>query len=400
MKDKTDVRVTHEPLTYSPTSPWSFFRDHVAYASVRDREAGRRLGNHAREMVHELQQSSAQGLAARAQIRESYREHSDGEKRMDADLLSAYEGRAASTTGVTSLGAFVTPVYLDAQWAEYSGENSVYTDQTMKLPLPDYGMVIHVPAFSAPGSAGFVIENATVPNVDPVTLDRTATLSAVSTEVDISQQMNDRAFSSGGSYDAIVGLQLREQLNEAVNRRILQRVFAISPTVPASGSTYSNAVFYQDVSALRESVKDAPGVKAHPTHLFTTYDLYNFVSRQTDATTGRPLMVPSSWPYPKPNIGTDQDDRDWGFTGTVLPGPLFWYFDDCIPSNGSNTQLLVSRPDKTLTWIGTPALRVFPQTVAGSLKVVIQLYTYVTSMSRFDGANATLSSAAYPLTAK
>lgn len=399
MSTETDVSVT-EHQTYGPNSPWSFFADHSAWALNRNADAGQRLGAHAREMTYEMQHGTPQGDAVYRQLRESYRDVEDGETRLRLDVARAYEQRVAATTGPTSLGAFVTPVYLIDQWAEFSGENRVFTDQTLQLPLPEFGTTVNVPAFIAPASAGLVAENSTVPYLDPVSTYLTDTLTAVSAEVDISQQFHDRGFNSGGSIDTVVSLQLREQLDEAINRRVLQRVFANAPTVPAASGATFNSTFYQDLASLRESVKDTAGVKTHATHLFTTYDMFNYVSRQTDASTGRPLIVPDTWPYAKPKIGTSQDDPDWGFTGVVLPGPLFWYFDDCIPAAGSNTQLLVSRPDKTLTWVGTPILRVFPQTIAGNLKIVIQLYTYVAAISRFAGANATLSSGVYPLSAK
>jgi hypothetical protein len=141
--------------------------------------------------------------------------------------------------------------------------------------------------------------------------------------------------------------------------------------------------------------------------VFTTSDLYSFVTRQVDATTNRPVVVPTFAPGLPLSNGADdgwQGDNPrpaWSrFTGSVLPGGILWFTDDAIPASGSNTQLLVSAPDESVVLCESdPVLSVFPETFAGNLTALATLRCYVAAVLRHASGTAVVTGAAYPLTA-
>jgi len=170
-------------------------------------------------------------------------------------------------------------------------------------------------------------------------------------------------------------------------------------------SSYSTKNLYQDIAAAREKLTDTAGTRLRPTHFFTTSDLYSYATRQVDATTERPIVVPQFAPgFPISNGADDgpQGDADrpkWArFTGTVLPGGVLWFTSDAIPAVGTTTrtQLIVSAPDQAITLCeGVPILSSFVETIANELKVVVNLREYVAAVTRHAAGTAVITSGAY-----
>ncbi len=169
-------------------------------------------------------------------------------------------------------------------------------------------------------------------------------------------------------------------------------------SVTESSGTFSLANFYQDLSAAREVLYDTAGTRVVPTHVFTTADLYGYISRQLDGNQ-RPLIIPMF--SPGNPLWPDENVAAWKqFTGTVLPGTVMWFVDQGIQPVGSNTMIIVSRPETIVTFEGPdPILRAIPQTLAGNLQSVLQLYNYVAAVPRYPSATAYVTGAAYPTTA-
>ncbi len=388
LRDLPGVRVKSEPRTYQLDSPHSFFRDlatqTLAPYATNDGGASERLARHGQEVRSEIDRRSPEGLRAVAELRESTRT-------ADASRHREHFEQRAGSTSQSSLGAFVTPQFVIEQWAAFAGINRVFANQTLLLPLPEFGLTVHVPRFTAAASAGAQAggENSALANQDPTGGDLSADLFTVAGEVTISQQVHDRGYRGGGAYDLVLGQQIKEQLDESGERYALQQVVQVATSVAASASTFSLQSFYGDVALARNSVNDTAGVRLRPTHVFTTSDLHSYVTRVFD-TTNRPAVVPTH--ASAPTAG----DADAGYTGLVLPGSLGWWTSDAIPASGSNTKIIVSRPDRVLFWEGEPTLRSFPETTGQNLSVRVQLYNYVACIPRIPGATAYVTSNAYP----
>jgi HK97 family phage major capsid protein len=394
MSDKTDARVVHEPRIYSARSPHSYFRDVAALATgdARTRLAARRrLNQYEGEVVAEIDRDSAEGRRAMRTIREATRQDDvSAHEQSVRDLLHAAETRTADSTATNSFGAFVTPIYVNEHWQPFSGQNRVFTDQTMILPLPDYGMSVHVPSFQSAASAGTVTENAATATAIPTGADLTLPINPVAGQVLISQQLSDR---SGGAYDIVLGKQLNEQLDESINRYVLQQAIQSAIVIPASAAATFIEAFYGDVATGRSKITDTAGVTSRATHVFTTADFHSYVTRILD-NQQRPIVTPTFAPG-APIIRDDESDRWWGFTGVVLPGALLWFADTLIPPSGANTRVVVSNPSTILTWEGTPTLSVFDQTQGNQLSTVVSLSSYVACLQRSPAATAVVTGPNY-----
>jgi hypothetical protein len=387
--------VTSEPRTYSREGEHSFFVDvarlALGPADEGYRAAKARIDRHGIEVGHEMRANSREGRVARAQLRELTRtEDRDAHRRAFTDE----ETRAASTA---SMAGFVTPVYVLDQWAAYRDVQRTFADQLDRQGLPEYGLAVHVPSFaSAASEAQQSPENSAGSETDPSGADHTTTVKTIEGHVTIAQQLHDRGMTGGGSFDLVVGRQLRQHYDQQVDAYALAQALSGAGAV-AGQSTFGFAGFYQDLASCREKLTDAAGVRLRPTHVFTTSDLHSYATRQVDATTNRPVVVPQF--APGVPLWDDGDDSKWaGFTGTVLPGAALWFTDDSIPASGSNTQLVVSRPDTILAFEGAPVLRAFEETDAAQLSVVVQLYGYACVLPRYPKATAVATGNAYATT--
>lgn len=406
-----DIRVTREPRTYTVDGPYSWFMD-VAKAGF-DADARARLREHAREVVYEMDHNTPEGRAAEAAIREQTRvgnavDHQrrvrETRQRALEERVRGVEHRVDATTAAASLGTFVTPAYVLEQWAPFRGVHRTFADQTTILPVPKYGMAVHIPALTTTASAGVQPsgENTSVAETVPSGNDLTTPMQVFTGQITISQQLYDRGFHdseyNGGAFDVVAGEQVRQQLNETINRYVLQQALNGATQVAASATTFSLASFYGDVGDLRNKLTDTSGVRIRASHIFTTSDLYSFVTRQLDANS-RPVLLPQFNPGPPAILDGTQHQKWWGFTGTVLPGILFWFVDDTIPAQGSNTQIIVSNPTKIVLFESDPLSFAYPQTLGNQLSVVVGMRSYVAAIPRYPGATAVVTGNAYPTSA-
>jgi hypothetical protein len=381
----TDAVITSEPRTYGAANPeHSWFQD-VALSCVNQPgsdQARARLRRHAEEVDVEIRARSREGL--RAQRERQFR------------ALRA-EQRVGGATSSTIAG-FTTPVWLTELWAAYRSPDRSFANQTFRVPLSPYGLQVNVPSFSSPANAiQQAAENQGDGSVTPAGADLQQPVTTQLGSVVLSQQLHDRGGASGLGFDQIVGLQLKSQLDAAVDIYVINQALAGASTI-TDNTAYSNANFYADIAKAREGLTDTAGVRLRATHVFSTSDLYSFVSRQVD-TSNRPIFLPDRSAEPWSNLAEHGDSAGDGWLGHVLPGNLAWFSDDNIPASGTNTQIIVSRPQEVVTFEAEPIVYSYEQTYANSLAVVVGLREYVAAVARFPKAHSIITGTAYPLTA-
>lgn len=419
-RSKSDLRVVSEPRVYALDSPHSYYLDSILVAidpmALTHRSAHERLSRYGVEVAHEIEARSTEGLRAERVLRERTRvDDVDTHERRFSERLR--ETRALTTAGGVTVAAsssasvFVPPAFLQAEYALWRGVYRTFADQCHQLPLPAYGMQAYLPYFAATDAAAQQTELAGVSETDPTTGLQGSPVVTIAGQLTITQQLNDR-FSGGGAADMIFARDLAQRLAEKVDVFTLNQVITGGATVPGSSSLTANSLkeVYGDLSKGREQITDTAGVRLRPTHLFTTYDLYSYVS-DIMSSTGQPMVMPQFAPGLPPTnlVGADDGQNGGGempkwarFTGTVLPGGLYWFTDDNIPASGSNAQLLVSAPDQAVVLMESPepVLMVSPQTYAGQLSIVVSLYEYAAAITRHASGTAVISGNAYPTTAK
>jgi hypothetical protein len=265
-------------------------------------------------------------------------------------------------------------------------------------------MKAYVPVWTTGTTATSQTEGGSVSDSSPVGALEGASVETATGQVKVSQQLSDRGYTGGGSFDILLGKQLLQQLDERIDIIVLAKAIENGEAVTGQ-ATYSTKGLYQDIAAGREKLTDTAGVRLRPTVLFTTSDLFSFASRQVDATTERPVFTPRWAPGLPLSNGADdgpQSDKPrpaWSrFTGVVMPGGLLYFTDDNIPTIGTTTRtpLIISAPDEAIILCeGEPILTSYPQTLATTLQVIVNLRSYVAVITRHAAGTAVVSSAAY-----
>jgi hypothetical protein len=383
--------VTNEPRVYGPGSPNSFFLDAIDSVVRSDFGAVSRLERHFAEVTKEIERGSEEGRRALAERTSDLRGSMPSASRDERER----EARAGTSS---SMSGFTTPQYILKEFATYRGGQRAFADQCMDIPLPDVGLAVNIPDFSGNASAGVQpTEGTSIVDTDPTTGNLTEPIRTIAGQITASQQLIDRGANQGYTFDLFLYAQLRQNYDQSVDNYVLGKAIVNGRSIVEAAGSFSFASFYQDLADAREGLEDTAGNRLIPTHVFTTPDLYSFATRQVDDG-HRPILIPTF--APGNPLWPDDDTVAWEqYTGTVLPGNLLWFVDENVPANGSNTQIVVSRPSTIVLMEGdVPTVRVFPETLAENLQAIVQLYNYVCCIPRYPSATATVTGAAYPTT--
>jgi HK97 family phage major capsid protein len=385
--------ISYEPRVYSPAFPeHSFLLD---LATISDpthpdhRAAAERLARHGHECAVEAQKASAEGR----RVRRAWREGCRTENAAISERNSVDEEIRALSTGSTSAGAFVSPYYLVSEWAAYRGAYRAFVDQCRGIPLPPYGMKISLPSFTSTASAASQTELSGVSETDPSGAYLSTSIVTLTGQITASQQLYDRGGQDGLAFDKIAGLQIKEQLDAAIDTYVLTQALAGAGTVSDSAG-FSITNLFADLATAREQSQDAAGVRLKATHCFMTTDLAGHVQSQVD-TANRPIVTPEFTAEPYASLLAKGDPKGLGWSGIILPGALALFEDNSIPASGANTQIVVARPQEILVFEGDPIPFAYPETLAGSLAVVIGLRVYIGCIVRWAKSVQSISGNAY-----
>lgn len=405
------TRITHEPRTYALHSRHSYYADVVAAAQPDipgTQDARARLARYECELGVEMARGSKEGQRAERIIRARVRTgDAEEDQRRATKLLNEIRGfgtdGGVSASSPGQAAPFVSPAFLLDEWAPFRGAARSFADQCLLLPLPAFGMRVYVPFFSTEPKVGEQTEGGSVAETEPATeLEPSATVATITGQITGTQQLHDRGGTGGGATDIIIGKQLQEQLDAAVDLYVLN--LAIEKGSAVSGeATYSTKGLYKDLSLAREKITDTAGTRLRPTHLFTTSDLYSYATDQVD-TAERPILQPQFVPGFPLAVGADSHDEShklprWSrFTGTVLPGGVLWFTDDSIPLEGTTTRtrLIVSAPaDAIILMEDEPVLSVFLETKGDKLQTILNLREYAAGVTRHSAGTSIVSGGAY-----
>ena len=403
-----------EPRTYGIDSPFSFYAD--LYNRYDNDTAQSRLNEHAREVAYEVVKGSPEGRRAERVMRSSVRSfdeyrHRENVKAMLEEVRAlATGGGATASAGGGGAAAFVPPFGLESHWAPYRARERSFADQCWILPLPSFGMHGYIPAFITPGmAASLQTEGSSLEESVPGTALEGSEVKTASGKLTITKQLLDRAFGHGGNIDVVIGQSLRAQVEEQADVYALTQ--ALTNGREYSGSaTFKFVTFYEDLQKARAELADQAGTRLRASHFFTTSDFYDYITGQYDKQE-RPMMTPQFMPGVPPasvvyNVDPNEESRWSRFTGTVLPGGVFWFTDDNIPNAGTttNTQLIVSAPQDAVVLLEdadcVTAVFEEPAATGGKMEVTVAEYKYVCPITRHASGTSSISSAAYPASNK
>ena len=407
--------VTSEPRVYGEDSPHSHYAD-IARTMMhpaqdrRHQEAAGRLGEWEHQVEREIHLGTKEGRAAIKQLQTEYRE---GGTRPDVAIETARQrgsvGLEEKRTGMTTGGgatasasggsgaAFVSPVFFLADYAPWREYGRAFADQCSKQGLPDYGMDVYIPAVTGPAGVASQTEGSGVNETDPTAGYLSTALSTLAGQVVVSQQLLDRA-GPGFSFDRMVFDQLNRDYAPKLDVLVLTGALANAGAVTYTSASFSvntaNGAggFYSKVSGAKSAIRTTAGTVLNPTHLFLQPSRWEFIAAWADGQ-ARPLVVPDyAGAVNAAAAGSsDGDEGIEGNTGYRLNG-LRVFTDANIPTPGTGAdQAVVADLNEVYVFEGNPVTRAVPQTLAGNLQVILQLYNYVGVIPRYQKAVQAIS---------
>ena len=403
------VAEVNEPTTYGPDSPNSYFADLARSFSPAFRghhEAVQRLTKASHEAAWEMVHGKPEARRSIERIlKEELRDNGDGAQRGLVNYRSMgqtgrSELRAGMDTTSASGGSFATPIYFINEYAPYRQPGRPFIDQCNKQPLPSYGMTVYLPhVTAAAGVASQASQNTGVQETDPTAGYLSANLTTEAGEVTVSQQLLDRA-GPGFEFDVLVFDQLNRAYAPVVDLFAINAALAGAGTISYTDTTgfhlnTTNGVggFTSKVAGAKSAIRKAAGTVLPPTHLFLTEDRWEYIEAWADSQ-GRPVVVPNfAGPYNALAAGSASGDADVveGRTGYKMAAlPVFTDLSLPAPTVG-NDQAIVANLDEVYVYEGTPVTRVLPQTLAGNLSVILQMYSYIAAIVRYPSGVQTVA---------
>jgi hypothetical protein len=414
--DGTDVQVTDEVTVYGEGSPSSYYADLSRRAlsgyTGNDGGAGERLARHAHQVEREYATGSKVGKVAEKQLRELCREFGavEAPKRM-ADLeargrtaledkpfemevrsgIATGGGATASASGGGG-AAFVTPFFL-SDYVPYRELGRPFIDQCNKQPLPPYGMEVYLPAVTGPAEEAEQTEGQGVAEKVIAAGFLAGGLITVAGQQVVTQQLLDRC-GPNFAFDRIIFDALERDYAPKADKYVLSKALEGATEQSWTGNSGAFVLVEKDASGGflgqiakgKANIRTAAGTILNPTHLFVTQNRWDYISAFGDSN-GRTL---ASADYQGPfnaaaGGSTDGDEGIEGVTGWRFGGlPVFQ--DGNIPNQGTTTQDQAVLGDLQEVWVfeGAAYTRVVPQTYAQNLQSLIQRWSYITCIKRYE----------------
>lgn len=363
----SDASVPSEEPVYHRHSEFSFFQD-----AMRARFDG--------------------DTAAQERLRRNNQQVFDARRR---------DGTFANPVGSSGAGQaadFVPPLYLQQDWIGIARAARPFADAVGHMPLPDNTNVIIFPKLAVGTSVGTQADNAPVVNSSVSTGNVQVPVITIAGQQDMSRQLLER---STPGFDVVINQDLTKAYHAAVDQQML----AGPGTAGAMEGILTNpnvlAIAYTDATpaASRLFPKIGNAIQQVHTNRFLPPSLivmhpsrWQWLLVAVD-TNGRPLVTPVAQ-GPMNALAQFGDQIPEGIVGSMLGLPVM--VDAQIPTNlgaGANQDaIIVTRADDQ--WLMEnpdryPLLKVFEETLSGTMTIRLQLYGYVAFTSeRFPKATA------------
>lgn len=414
---KADVQVADEPMVYGEGSPHSYFADLARCNSPQmfTPDAGERMARWSHQVEREVANDSKLGRQAHTQLREHFRTENGVEMRSKLEDVRSRgavaqeqkleqralaSGGGASATASGGGAAFVTPVFYVSDYAPYREFGRAFADQVNKQPLPEYGMNIYMPAVTGPAAVAAQTEGSGVTETDPSVGYLSAGLITEAGQVTLSQQLLDRA-GPNFAFDRLIFDQLQRDYAPKVDTYVLTQALANAAGKGFNWTGNAGAFvltvasgaggFYGQVAKAKATMRKTAGTVMNPTCLFLDPARAEFIQASSDSQ-GRPLVVPDyAGPVNAAEAGSATGDIGVeGFTGYRFNG-LRVFTDANIPAPATGAdQAIVAAPDQVYFYEGAQTTRVLPQTLGQNLQVILQLYSYIAVLVRYQSSVATI----------
>jgi HK97 family phage major capsid protein len=257
-------------------------------------------------------------------------------------------------------------------------------------------MEVYIPYVGGPaGIANQGSDGLPINETDPTFGYRSGSLQTEAGQVTVTQVLLDRA-GPGFSFDRMIFDQLNRAYAPVVDTYVLNQALLNATTQIWSGNagafdltvTSGSGGFYGQVSKAKAGIRTSAGTVLNPQHLFLYATRWEYIAAWSDSQ-GRPVVVPDyanafnavAAGNPSGDVGIE------GNTGYRFNG-LRAFTDQNIPLFGttSEDQVIVGDLNEVYVYEGEPVTRAVPQTLAQNLQVLLQQYSYITSIVRYPAA--------------
>lgn len=287
------------------------------------------------------------------------------------------------TTGSTSFGAFIPPVWLVDKLAEKARAGRVVPDLIGVAGPPTSNSMVIPRVTTGSATAIQASENATVTETDMVTVSLTLPTSTIAGIQDVSVQSIELG---DAGQDQILFSDLISDYNRALDSNCIIGTGASGQLLGLDALTGFNAVTYTDASpTVAEAYpKVADAIQQVATGRFAAAEAilmhprrWGWITAAVD-TQGRPFVVPEgNGPTNAP--GTFSTVTAQGRVGTLQGLPV--YTSANVPTNlgaGTNEdEIYVFRPADLLLYEGPVRAEVFRDVGSANLTIRFRVYSFV-----------------------
>jgi HK97 family phage major capsid protein len=311
------------------------------------------------------------------------------------NALGAERERRDGTTGSTSMGSFIPPVWLVNELAQKARVGRVLAPLLRDGGFPTTNSITIPRITTGSSAAGQAGDNAAVSETDIVTAQLARPTVTIAGQQDISQQSIDL---SPFPVDQIVFADLEGAYQAELDRQImrgsgtnellgLNQISGINTVTYTDASPTAAELYpkFGDASQQIHSNRFAPAQIAsmHPRR-------WAWISTAVDST-GRPLGVPVGTAYNP--IATFGEIAAQGIVGMLSNGlPVVATGSHATNlGGGTEDQIVVFRPDDVILMESPLRTRIHEQTLNGNLTVRLQLFAYVNLFAgRFPASISTI----------
>lgn len=358
----TTVQVTRNEQTYRPDGNASFLRDIVA-ATKGDYQAAERLHRNNQEGAEAERRAWAE---ARANARPE-----------DMQTGELRDG----TTGATSMGSFIPPVWLVNELAAKSRTGRVLAPFMRSGGFPVTNSITIPRVTTGSSVASQASENAAVSETDIITAQLTRPTVTVAGQQDVSMQSLDL---SPYPVDQIIFADLDGAYEEELDRQLLRGAGTSGELLGINAVSSINAVTYTDASPTVPEFypKVADGIQQigtnakRPAQIVIAHTRrWGWITAALDSQ-NRPLVTPTA---PMNAAGLFGDVAAQGIVGGMQGLPVVVTASGAtnLGAGTNQDQVVICRPAEMILMEGPKRTRILTEVLSGNLTVRLQLYAYV-----------------------
>lgn len=359
----TTVQVTRNEATYRPDGNHSFLRDVYGATKAGDTEAAERL-----------RRNNAEGLDRERRAWDEARGKATAEDMQSGELRDG-------TTGATSMGSFIPPVWLVEELAAKPRVGRVLAPFMRNGGFPVTNSITIPRVTTGSSVASQSSENAAVSETDIVTAQLTRSTVTIAGQQDVSMQSLDL---SPYPVDRIIFADLDGAYEEELDRQLLRGSGSSGELLGINAVSSINAVTYTDASPtvpefypkVADGIQQIGNGAKRPAQIIVMVPRrWGWITAALDSS-NRPLVTPNA---PQNAVAAFGDVAAQGIVGGLQGLPVVVTASGAtnLGAGTNQDQVVIARPAEMILMEGPKRTRLLTEVLSGNLTVRLQLFAYV-----------------------